>query len=54
MTVEEPLNRRLSDRERRYALGAWHRIAATDGSTIAYVPDRATAERIVELLMEVV
>lgn len=41
---------RLRPEERRQALEGWWRVADDDGSTVAYVPDKATAERLVGLL----
>ena len=41
---------KLGRAERIHALESWYRIAEDDGSTIAYVPDKGTAERIAYLL----
>jgi hypothetical protein len=46
----EQMNAKLGKAEREHALETWYRIAEDDGSTVAYVPDFATAERIVYLL----
>ena len=42
--------RRLSPKEATYALATWYRVRDADGSTVAYTPDRATAERIAWML----
>lgn len=42
--------RPLSTAERKVALSTWCRVVREDGSTVAYVPDRATAELIAEAL----
>jgi hypothetical protein len=46
----EKMNKKLGKVERSLALESWYRIAEDDDSTVAYVPDFATAERIVYLL----
>lgn len=52
VTVEAPVKRHFTAVEAAAFLGAWYRVADKDGSTIAYAPDRATAEQIAELFNE--
>jgi hypothetical protein len=47
--VEAPKPRRFTPAEAQAFLGSWYRVVAGDGSTIAYVPDKATADRIATL-----
>ena len=42
--VEEPIRSNFTRGEAAAFMGAWYRIAAKDGSTVAYVPDRVTAD----------
>ncbi len=44
--------RPLGLRERQIALASWCRIAADDGSTVAYVPSETLAKQIVRALAE--
>ena len=48
--VEEPIKSNFTRGEAAAFISAWYRIAAKDGSTIAYVPDRATADVIAQYL----
>lgn len=49
MTIEQA-NEPSSPAERERWLKGWYRVAAEDGSTVAYCPDRATAVLIAEAL----
>ena len=42
MKIETPQKRQPCD------MSSWHRVAEDDGSTVAYVPDAATAQQVIE------
>jgi len=51
ITVEAPLDRKaLTGKELAYFLASWWRVSAYDGSTIAYVPDKVTADFLAAIL----
>ncbi len=48
MRIERVKKSRLSLAERENQLCGWYRIAKDDGSTVAYCPDAATVQQIVQ------
>jgi len=48
--VEDPKLSNLTREEAEVFLTSWYRVVDSDGATIAYVPDKETAQRIAGLL----
>jgi len=49
-TPAERTTKRMTPTEAREFMTTWCRLVAPDGSTVAYVPDEATAKRMAQLV----
>jgi len=50
ITVEAPSRKRMTAAESASFMASWWRVLAWDGSTIAYVPDKSTADFVASVL----
>jgi len=50
ITVEAPSKKGMTVRESAYFMSSWWRIVAFDGATIAYCPDKSTADFMASVL----
>ena len=50
VTVESPSGKGMMAAEAAHFMASWWRVLAWDGSTIAYVPDKSTADFMASVL----
>ena len=48
--IEAPSRKAMTARESANFMASWWRVLAFDGSTIAYVPDKSTADFLASIL----